>query len=47
LRRKHGGGADVRGVANLRRRAEELEPTSPVFFVFLSHDDVFIARQWR
>jgi hypothetical protein len=51
-RRRSGGGSgdgDGGGFADLRRRrhADELEPASLSFFVFFSHDDIFIARQWR
>jgi hypothetical protein len=45
--RKRGSGG--RGVpdARRRRRADELEPASPSFFVFFSHNNIFIARLWR
>jgi hypothetical protein len=31
----------------MHQRADNLEPASPSFFVFLSHDDIFIAQQRR
>jgi hypothetical protein len=47
LRRKRGGsgGSGDGGVADLWWwRANELEPALPPFYIFLSHDDIFIVR---
>jgi hypothetical protein len=40
------GGA-ARGVPDVQWRADELEPTSSSFFIFFSHDIIFITRLWR
>jgi hypothetical protein len=49
LRRKHGGdGGGDGGVPNLwRQRADKLLPAMSSFFIFFSHNDIFIAWQWR
>jgi hypothetical protein len=47
LRRKRGGsgGSGGGGIADLWRwRANELERALPLFYIFLSHDDIFIVR---
>jgi hypothetical protein len=47
LRRKRDGGGGVVAKMQRRWRADELEPTLPSFFVFFSHDVIFLERLWR